>query len=76
MNGTIKMDADRVALLEDLWRLSPEEMQAIVRYVKLSRIEAARTACDDFADYIAKRNTGLSIDELTAFCDKIESKFW
>ena len=76
MSGTIKMDADRAALLEVLWRLSPEETQSIARYMKLRRLEAVRAECDDFAEHVSNRNTGLSIDELTAFCDKIESKIW
>jgi len=76
MSRIVKLDADRAALIEALWRLSPEEIQAIARYVKLRRLEAVRAECDDFAEHVSKRNTGLSIAELTAFCDKIESKIW
>lgn len=73
MNGTIKMDADRATLLEAFWRLSPEEIQAVVRYMKLLTAEATQAACCAFADFVETRATGLSIAELAAFCGEIES---
>ena len=74
MSKTITMSEDKKALLDALLKLTDDEFPVVMRFFRLHAMADAKEACMRYAAYVAERNTGLSVPELTAFCDKIEKE--